>query len=372
MDDFNIQNLYESKNEWGARLLNLLTPQIIDGFKSIFIEACNLCNENDEMKKYLMTFQNYITRIPNWNNELIDIETKRICSSGDCQYLEDLLTCVHIIQLKILTNVRVGQSAKKVNINIPKINNFIHKVYILAGRKIYKNIYLFEINIPPLQIQKNNREIELIINECILSAIRESIPLNSLLKSYLDETCEEVVTEEIYNDIIQDEELEDTDTQKTNEMLVVEKFVPPVTETNIDKDKIIMTIDEIKEIKEIKEPSIDEIKEIKEPSIDENKEPIIDIKNIENVIKEPIIDIKNIENVIKEPIIDDNISETDIDTLQINYDKPCNDSIKINFDFGNNDADADTDEKQNNIQTNIMEKFNDELKLNISPLEINL
>jgi hypothetical protein len=30
MDDFNISSLHESKNEWGARLLTILTPLIID------------------------------------------------------------------------------------------------------------------------------------------------------------------------------------------------------------------------------------------------------------------------------------------------------------------------------------------------------
>ena len=34
MDDFNVNLLYESKNEWGARLVTILTPLIIDGYKS--------------------------------------------------------------------------------------------------------------------------------------------------------------------------------------------------------------------------------------------------------------------------------------------------------------------------------------------------
>ena len=38
MDDFSISTLYESKNEWGGRLITILTPLIIDGYKSIFEE----------------------------------------------------------------------------------------------------------------------------------------------------------------------------------------------------------------------------------------------------------------------------------------------------------------------------------------------
>ena len=160
MDDFSISSLHESKNEWGSRLLTILTPLINEGLKSIFDEALKLCKENNELDKYLMTFQNLISRIPKWNTQIIETEKKRICDKSGCNYLEDLVTCVHIIQLKILTAMRVGQKQKKIDISIPKLDDFIHKTYVNVARKIYKNVYLFEVNIQPLQIQKNHRELE--------------------------------------------------------------------------------------------------------------------------------------------------------------------------------------------------------------------
>jgi hypothetical protein len=203
MDDFNVSSLHESKNEWASRLVTILTPAIIDGYKSIFEEAVKLCRENNEMDKYLMTFQNFITRIPKWNPTIIETEKKRITEKSGCVYLEDLITCVHIIQLKILTAMRVGQKQKKIDIHIPKLDDFIHKCYIQAARKIYKNVYLFEINIPPLQVQKHNRELEIVIQEAILNTLRESIPVEAILKAYMDETTEEDVTEEIKEEILE-------------------------------------------------------------------------------------------------------------------------------------------------------------------------
>jgi hypothetical protein len=201
MDDFNVSALHESKNEWGARLVTLLTPLVIDGYKSILDESIKLCKDNNEMDKYLMTFQNLISRIPKWNQQIVENERKRICEKSGCNYLEDLITCVHIIQLKILTSMRVGQKQKKIDINIPKLDDFIHKVYINVARKIYKNVYLFEINIPPLQVQKNYRELEIIVQECILNTLRESIPVEAILKAYMDESVEEEVIEEIKEEI---------------------------------------------------------------------------------------------------------------------------------------------------------------------------
>jgi hypothetical protein len=207
MDDFNVSSLHESKNEWGARLLTILTPLIIEGLKSIFDESYNLCKTNNEYDKYLMTFQNFISRIPNWNVSVIEQETKRIIDKSHCGYLEELITCVHIIQLKLLTSMRVGQKQKKIDINIPKLGDFVHKTYINVARKIYKNVYLFENKIPPLQIQKNNRELEIIIQECILNTIRDSIPIENILKAYMDETVEEDVIEDIKEEeIIQEQE----------------------------------------------------------------------------------------------------------------------------------------------------------------------
>jgi hypothetical protein len=218
MDDYSISTLTESNNEWCSRVVHILTPLIIDGIKSIFDEAWKLCKENNELDKYLMTFQNFITRVPKWNSNLIQEETARICEKSNCGYLEDLITCVHIIKLKSLTCIRVGQKQKKIDINVPPLNEFIHKIYINVARKLYSNVYLFERNIPPLQVQKNNRELELIVKECILLTIRDSIPVESILRTYMDETQETCVEVEEKEEIVEKEIINDNDDKSNNNL----------------------------------------------------------------------------------------------------------------------------------------------------------
>ena len=135
MDDFVISNLHESRNEWCSRLVSILTPLVEEGVRSIFDEAWKICVDSDEMNKYLMTFQNLISRIPKWNSVIIEEERQRIVERSGCNYLEDLITCVHIIQLKVLTCIRVGNKQKKIDISIPKLDPFIHRVYIQSARK---------------------------------------------------------------------------------------------------------------------------------------------------------------------------------------------------------------------------------------------
>lgn len=214
MDDFNVSALHESKNEWSSRLVTILTPLIIDGYKSILDESIKLCKDNNEMEKYLMTFQNLISRIPKWNQQIVENERKRICDKSGCNYLEDLVTCVHIIQLKVLTAMRVGQKQKKIDISVPKLDDFIHKIYINVARKIYKNVYLFQVNIEPLQIQKNHRELEIIVQECILNTLRESIPVEAILKAYMDESVEEDVIEEVKEEVTHEPIIEPISVEK--------------------------------------------------------------------------------------------------------------------------------------------------------------
>jgi hypothetical protein len=200
MDDFVLSNLHEARNEWCSRLVSIFTPLVVEGIKSIFNEAWKLCAETDEIGKYLMTFQNLLSRIPKWNSVIVEEERKRIIERSGCNYLEDLITCVHIIQLKVLTSIRVGNKQKKIDISIPKLDAFIHKVYIHVARKVYSNVYLFEKSISSLAIQKNMRELEIIVQECILTSIRDSIPTEEIIRAYMDESVEheeEVIIENI-------------------------------------------------------------------------------------------------------------------------------------------------------------------------------
>jgi len=283
MDDFVISNLHESRNEWCARLVSIMTPLVIEGIRSIFNESWKLCLDNDEANKYLMTFQNLLARIPKWNSVIVEEERKRILERSGCNYLEDLITCVHIIQLKVLTCIRVGNKQKKIDISIPKLDHFIHKVYINVARKAYTNVYLFETHITPLQMQKNNRELETIVQECILNAIRESIPTEAIIRAYMDETVEQE-EEVIIEKIEEPEVVEETTTNVANpensdettiaDPIRKEEDIPSVVPAiqNIDNEQVVTRLtfndmdavmDENNNINKVSAPkTIDRLEEI--------------------------------------------------------------------------------------------------------------
>jgi hypothetical protein len=284
MDDYNLSSLEESKNEWSSRLVSILTSSIITGVMSIYKEALRMCDENDQEDKYLMTFQNLLTRVPEWNPTIVETERKRIEHESRCKYLEDLVTCVHIIQLKALTCIRVGQKQKaltcirvgqkqkKIDLDIPSIDKFIHKVYINTARKLYTNSYLFEKNIPSLEIQKNNYQLERLVKESILMTIRDNIPIEEILRVYMDETDEqnievtqqEVITEKPKDNKISEEiageniAFESDDRKDINEEVEkeIQKEKDPVGDTlkafiEKETDNINLEINSIKEDKSL-------------------------------------------------------------------------------------------------------------------------
>jgi len=281
MDDFVLSNLNEARNEWCSRLVTILTPRIMEGIRSIFNESWKVSVDNGEVEKYLMTFQNFICRVPKWNATIIDEEKKRIVEKSGCNYLEDLITCVHVIQLKVLTCVRVGTRQKKIDISIPKLNDFLHKAYINVARKIYKNAYLFDKNASPLVQQKHGREFEIIVEECILKTIRESIPTEAIVRAYLDESVEQ--EEEIVEEIID----EKGETKEAEEVVIPEPEKPPETVpviTNVSEKPIVnrLTFDNVD--RALTEEGI--VEEIDAPKTIERLEEISVARNFQRKLDE--------------------------------------------------------------------------------------
>ena len=325
MDDFVLSNLNEARNEWCSRLVSILTPRIMEGIRSIFNESWKVSVDNGEVEKYLMTFQNFICRVPKWNPNIVDEEKNRIVEKSGCNYLEDLITCVHVIQLKVLTCVRVGTRQKKIDISIPKLNDFLHKAYINVARKIYKNAYLFDKNASPLTQQKHGREFEIIVEECILKTIRDSIPTEAIVRAYLDESVEQ--EEEIVEEIVD----EKGESKEAEEVEIKEPEPPPVLEsgaiiTNVSDKPVVSRL------------SFDDVD--RALTDDGKVEEIIAPKTIERL--EEISVSRNLQRKLDEAEDDDDDEDrlkigADLDNMSLGFtdlnpDSFSNDVIKLDFD----------------------------------------
>ena len=170
-DELNINVLVTAKDEYTKQLVYLLSPEIYKILHNIFIESQQM------KKKRSVSIRNYqilLKKIPLWNTIIIEQNTKEI--KEKIPYLLDLITAIFISHVKILACVKLKSDSKNIQVKVPNLDIFIHKIIITNAEKIYYN--------PSIILQKKEKVIEL-ISETIENTIRNQIPIDKILTEYL-------------------------------------------------------------------------------------------------------------------------------------------------------------------------------------------
>jgi hypothetical protein len=196
MDDYSMPVLIDAKNEYMKQVCTHLYIPVYKGLLGIYKEAKDDAISRGEPAKTLVIFQEYLAGITKWAPGTIKEAHNYVVKDSGCDYLDDLLSAVFVAQAKILTSVRTTQKQKKINLVIPRLEVFIHKVYIECAREFWKSPYLFsDFSIAPIEQQRNLRECEKIVKESIQETIRKMLPVKNILKEYLGENIEEAEDE---------------------------------------------------------------------------------------------------------------------------------------------------------------------------------
>jgi hypothetical protein len=174
----------DARAEYTKQLCVFLVPAYFQFFTELLEKAKQ--SMTNEPKRSLWQFQNYLNEIHDWNMEKVNNEIHTIHVNCGCDYLEDLLTAVFIAHTKVLTAIRLSSNNKKVEINIPKVEHFLFKVLCETSKLLWSSTYLFRDGIPGIEKQQNYRNIEQLINEGILQAVRSLVPVKSILKDFVN------------------------------------------------------------------------------------------------------------------------------------------------------------------------------------------
>ena len=187
MDGQEISVYGEAKGEYTRQLCVFLAPCLETYFLRLLDEART---QAESSQKYLWTFQNLLQCIPDWNQDKVVRETEVIQKDCKCDYLEELLTAVFIAHTKVLSAIRLSTKQKKLQITIPKIDHFLHRVLSECARTLWTNAFLF-VDTSSIEKQKNLRQVSGLIHDSILQAIRGLLPVRTILREYLHEDDEE-------------------------------------------------------------------------------------------------------------------------------------------------------------------------------------
>jgi hypothetical protein len=178
-------------------LTRVLVPHVSDGLWSVYDNAVKACERNGQPEKTLQTFQNLLTRIPQWTTEVLDKEVDRILKVSGCDYMEDLLLGVFVSYIRAFSSLQQSD-ATHVNIEFerPTVSKFIHTYYIAAARKCWSQAYLFKtIGTSAEQQARNRRDIDNLLDVTVGEVIDGFIPWREISRTYFHAKTTEKVAE---------------------------------------------------------------------------------------------------------------------------------------------------------------------------------
>ena len=257
-----------AKVQLREHLATLLIPRLAEGFWSIQDSAKQLCERNKQTEETLRTFQNMLTKIPDWSDTTLAEEVERVLKVSKCAYMDDLLMGVFLAYMKSFAALHYRGSSSQVRVEFerPNVTKFIHELYKHSARKLWQVAYLFKTaGVSTEQQAKNRQEIEQVIYKTIDDVVRSFLPWEVIAKSYFTEPPVEekpappaasktVIFEDVPEE--ESEEEEEEQEQRPRSLSFVEK--PEMEED----DKLSVTDLDHKAEEKIEVPEVDLMTEL--------------------------------------------------------------------------------------------------------------
>ena len=190
MDDYVEGVLFGARDEYTAQLLTNMERSVMAWLDEAFAEASRLCLLNRQPVEYLKTMQGLMDGVKDWNTVSLERETAR--ALAQCAYLAELLSCVVVTTIKLLSCGRTTDRRKNIRVENPPLDLFVHRVYINVARQVRTYPYLFELVPDNLERTRRRHEREKLVRGCVLDTLRNGvgIPTEAILRAYLDESVE--------------------------------------------------------------------------------------------------------------------------------------------------------------------------------------
>ena len=175
-----------AKTHLRDHLSSLIVAPVAEGFWSIQKSAKELCERNNQKDQILRTFQNLLTKIPEWSDSTLATEVERIEKVTKCDYLDDLIMGVFISYMKSFASLHYQGSSKEVEIDFdrPSLSKFVQELYIHSARKLWQTAYLLNTDVPAEMHARNRQEVEKVIGQCLEQVIRSFLPWQAITKKY--------------------------------------------------------------------------------------------------------------------------------------------------------------------------------------------
>jgi hypothetical protein len=175
-----LRALLVNKKEYVAHFCDTVKEYIVEDFQTCYDEMRN--QHGGRGGNILMSFQDALARIPQWNHEQIHGTYSSLCQRSGCSYLGELVKAILVCYVKIsVLAENKDPDNSRINLRIPSIENFMHKCYIAVARGLWKRPHLLYHNVRTLERQQNITEIEGIVTQAIRNTLRSFVPMEQLI-----------------------------------------------------------------------------------------------------------------------------------------------------------------------------------------------
>lgn len=310
------RNLSEIKQEYTTFLVNILSPLIYEGIKSIYNDSQNIHQDiinqarkdrNIKILSEMQVFQQCLKEIPNYNNVLMEKETERIKNASKCyEWFDDLVKAtvksyIYLLSFKSGDEEEVSEVMNKKHHMDINIVTFIHKCYTECAKIFYNIPDLFTEKLPSYELKKNQNIIVDHIKEGIKMAIRKSLPMNIILKEYNETEHYSIAmknAEKIKKLVNRDLFIKDDDEEEIVNKFDVDSDEDSSENIEEQRDKVEQKLSELQNIVENKtEEQEDDTSEVETISASSSENKIdSELNSSDNRINEEIN-----KNVINEP-----------------------------------------------------------------------
>ena len=208
----------EAKSEYTKQLVFNFQPVLLRFFLDRYDEVKKSPAVTSKTKSALSEFQDSLSQIPEWNLDKVQKETAQLLQAVQCDYVDDLITAVFIAHAKILSAIKLDTKSRRatpIQITIPKPDHFMHRAMSECSRVMWSNIYLFNDSVSSLDRQKNMTVVNQYLESGILQAIRNLLPVKSILRDSLRDEPDDAV--QIANAGLQSEKDEEKTEEKAEE-----------------------------------------------------------------------------------------------------------------------------------------------------------
>jgi len=165
----------------------MILPHVTEGIWSVYENAKTICEKNNQTDQILKTFQNLLTRIPVWTDEVLQAEVKRIIAASKCSYLEELLTGVLLTYLRAFAAIQYRSTQDSIDVEFerPPLPKFVHEYYKEVARRSWEHAYLFRtFGVTTEQQARNRKEIDTILDTAFDTVLDSFLPWQSIVNTY--------------------------------------------------------------------------------------------------------------------------------------------------------------------------------------------